>query len=382
MFTLEITCPHTAATLARFAFNEFHTPSHGILEPTSFESSNFTMMRKLGVHGCFDFEWKEQRFSVRRTHVGAPQGGRFDLSLYTETILTGPTPKAVGDLLDAASEWDRAGDGVDFDNFRIYVWNVNNESWITRGVVKARAWDSVVLEENISAALKKDVVEFASDETRDWYHRMGVPYRRGYLLYGPPGTGKTSTIGAVATLLKRHVHKINLVAPKLTDDSLQLAVNEVSNNAIIVLEDVDCLFSHHREKTEHFNVTFSGLLNAIDGLQDTTKGKIFIFTTNHRERIDAALRRKGRIDLELALEACTREQTGRMFKRFYPEASDDDVSCFVERAHSTVHGAPTPAVLQEYFVRGRHLTPSEAAKNVSFDPQPTDTIDRSSGMWS
>jgi ATP-dependent 26S proteasome regulatory subunit len=32
----------------------------------------------------------------------------------------------------------------------------------------------------------------------DWYHKRGIPYRRGYLLYGPPGTGKTSIIQAIA----------------------------------------------------------------------------------------------------------------------------------------------------------------------------------------
>ena len=76
-------------------------------------------------------------------------------------------------------------------------------------------------------------------------------------IFGPPGTGKTSTICAIATLLKRRVYKLNLVAPGLCDNSLMEAVATVKQKGIIVMEDVDSLFGKYREKNESFNTTFS-----------------------------------------------------------------------------------------------------------------------------
>ena len=42
-------------------------------------------------------------------------------------------------------------------------------------------------------------------------------------------------------------------------------------------------------------LTFSGLLNAIDGVT-STEGRIVFMTTNYPERLDAALIRPGRVD--------------------------------------------------------------------------------------
>lgn len=123
------------------------------------------------------------------------------------------------------------------------------------------------MDERISKKLYDDVMDFTGKESGEWYEQHSIPYKRGYLLYGPPGTGKTSTISALASLLKRNVCRINLVANRLTDDSLHCAITNVRENSIVVMEDVDCLFGKMREKKEEFHVTFSGFLNAIDGLQ-------------------------------------------------------------------------------------------------------------------
>jgi chaperone BCS1 len=43
-------------------------------------------------------------------------------------------------------------------------------------------------------------------------------------------------------------------------------------------------------------ITFSGLLNALDGVA-AQEGKVLVMTTNHVERLDPALVRPGRIDI-------------------------------------------------------------------------------------
>lgn len=53
-------------------------------------------------------------------------------------------------------------------------------------------------------------------------------------------------------------------------------------------------------------VTLSGLLNFIDGLWSSCGDeRIIIFTTNHKERLDPALLRPGRMDVHVHMSYCT-----------------------------------------------------------------------------
>jgi mitochondrial chaperone BCS1 len=68
------------------------------------------------------------------------------------------------------------------------------------------------------------------------------------------------------------------------------------------------------------SVTFSGLLNALDGVASSEERIIFM-TTNHIERLDPALIRPGRVDLQEFIGDATPEQARRLFLRFYGESS-------------------------------------------------------------
>ena len=113
------------------------------------------------------------------------------------------------------------------------------------------------------------------------------------------------------------------------------------------------------DKCNTFMVTFSGLLNAIDGVGDSDKGTLFIFTTNHCERIDPALCRKGRVDLKVHFGCCTHEQLCGMFLRFYP----DELECAKKFASSvTRQGGAFPAAdIQHHFIIHRTSTALEAS---------------------
>ena len=63
-----------------------------------------------------------------------------------------------------------------------------------------------------------------------------------------------ASVAAIAAYLNRRIHRMSLVAPGLTDDSLHSAVNNTRGAAMIVMEDVDALFDVHREKKESFTV--------------------------------------------------------------------------------------------------------------------------------
>ncbi|KAK3073791.1 hypothetical protein LTR53_004315 [Teratosphaeriaceae sp. CCFEE 6253] len=63
-------------------------------------------------------------------------------------------------------------------------------------------------------------------------------------------------------------------------------------------------------------ISLSGLLNAIDGVA-THEGRVLIMTTNHPERLDAALVRPGRVDRKVEFRLAMREQVRELFLRMY-----------------------------------------------------------------
>jgi len=65
-------------------------------------------------------------------------------------------------------------------------------------------------------------------------------------------------------------------------------------------------------------LSFSGLLNAIDGVA-SHEGRILIMTTNHIEHLDSALIRPGRIDMQIAFSKVCRETARKIFTEIYKD---------------------------------------------------------------
>lgn len=190
---------------------------------------------------------------------------------------------------------------------------------------RKRPLESVILQEGVKERIVEDVNDFI--ESSSWYHDRGIPYRRGYLLYGPPGTGKSSFIQALAGELDYDIAILNLSERGLTDDRLNHLLTIVPNRTLVLLEDVDAAFSNRREQSDAdgyrgANVTFSGLLNSLDGVASAEERIIFL-TTNHVERLDEALVRPGRVDMTVRLGEVTRYQVGCLWDRFYADIDTD-----------------------------------------------------------
>jgi chaperone BCS1 len=135
---------------------------------------------------------------------------------------------------------------------------------------------------------------------------MGIPYKRSYLLYGPPGTGKSSFAQAIASEIKYSICFVNC-SDKINDFNFNRLLNSAPKKSIILIEDVDAIFSE-RKNTEKMNaLTFSGFLNSIDGVR-SQEGRIIIMTTNFKERLDPALLRPGRIDESYEINYASRYQ--------------------------------------------------------------------------
>jgi chaperone BCS1 len=204
------------------------------------------------------------------------------------------------------------------------VWVIGDSwlgGWEKALSKKVRPSDSVILDNGLSAKLTEDAARF--QKSAIWYTERGIPYRRGYLLYGPPGTGKTSFVQVLAGSLNLDMCMLNLSDQSLTDTLLTTLLRETPKNSLIMIEDVDAIFVERKKQTSGDSgrgggggVTFSGLLNALDGVA-SQEGRITIMTTNHIERLDPALIRPGRIDLKIEINNASKAQARQLFLRFF-----------------------------------------------------------------
>ncbi|KAJ2758136.1 Complex III assembly protein translocase and chaperone, partial [Coemansia nantahalensis] len=214
---------------------------------------------------------------------------------------------------------------------------------------KRRLLRSVVLDRGVSEGIVADVRDFIANGK--WYDDRGIPYRRGYLLHGPPGSGKTSFIKALAGELGYNICILNLSERGLTDDRLGHLLTVAPERSLLLLEDIDAAFGRARQLSDQAAyqqsmVTFSGLLNALDGVASSDERIIFM-TTNHIERLDPALVRPGRVDVKVLLGNASAHQIRCMFVRFY---GDDSGALAQEFAEALRGHTVSTAQLQGHFV--------------------------------
>ncbi|KAI0670427.1 BCS1 N terminal-domain-containing protein [Trametes maxima] len=187
---------------------------------------------------------------------------------------------------------------------------------------RKRPLRSVVLEEGVAEKIEEDVTAFLN--RRQWYADRGIPYRRGYLLHGPPGSGKSSFIQALAGALNYDICVLNLSERGLADDKLIHLLSNTPERAFVLIEDIDAAFNKRVQTSAdgyQSSVTFSGFLNALDGVASGEERVIFM-TTNHPERLDPALIRPGRVDLSVLINDASPAQARRLFERFYGPGED------------------------------------------------------------
>jgi mitochondrial chaperone BCS1 len=248
---------------------------------------------------------------------------------------------------------------------RLMLYSVDSwsDNWRLADSKPRRSLDSVVLEAGVARRLHDDIHEFFS--RREWYGRMGVPWRRGYLLYGPPGTGKTSVAYALAGELHLKLCAMSLSNAKLTDAMLANQLQSTPPRSLILIEDIDSFFNAREKQDTRITISFSGLLNALDGV-GAQEGRIIVLTTNHRERLDPALIRPGRIDVEIELDNADAQQLQGMLLRFFPEA----------QAHAArlgadyVDGALSPAQIQKILIAADTAEEAELRLRAAFTTEP------------
>ncbi len=150
--------------------------------------------------------------------------------------------------------------------------------------------------------LADDSIEFFG--LRQWYRERGIPYRRGYLLHGAPGCGKSYFVRKLAAAAGVPIYVLDIgKTSTMTNESLPAHMHAVESNAIVVLKNIDAFVGNRAMAGVSKELTFSGLLNVLDGALGANKGLIMILTTNRFDRLRQdtqsadALLRPGRVSL-------------------------------------------------------------------------------------
>ncbi|XP_027106684.1 AAA-ATPase At4g30250-like [Coffea arabica] len=241
-------------------------------------------------------------------------------------------------------------------------------------------FETLALEPELKDQLMDDLKAFS--EGKEFYQKIGRAWKRGYLLHGPPGSGKSSLIAAMANFLCYDVYDLEL--SKVSDNSeLRALLIQTTNRSIIVIEDIDCSIDltgdrlaktrgessiHNHKKGppsrhdhrgcsdsgggDEGRVTLSGLLNFTDGLWSCCgEEKVIVFTTNHRDNVDPALVRCGRMDVHVSLGTCGMHAFKALVKNYL--GVDSNASFDVAESCIRSGGALAPAQIAEILLRNR-----------------------------
>jgi chaperone BCS1 len=262
------------------------------------------------------------------------------ISLSTLGRDKGPLQKLVGEAMEhrIARELNRIA---------IYVPSPYSNEWSRARLGNNRKLDSVVLKAGQKEAIVGDLKRFFA--SRERYETLGIPWRRGYLLYGPPGTGKTSLVTALASDLSLNVCVLSLASPNVTDEKIGALLSSVPSRSIILIEDVDAFFQQRSKADVQVKVSYSGFINALDGVA-AHEGSVVFLTTNHPDRIDEAAIRSGRVDFRMELGLCDTDQLERMFRKFFDDAEA------AQRFAAAVPGEIwSPAAVQERLLKATNV---------------------------
>ncbi|KAK7853298.1 aaa-atpase [Quercus suber] len=169
--------------------------------------------------------------------------------------------------------------------------------WGSINLEHPATFDTLAMDPELKKSIISDLDRFV--RRKEFYKRVGRAWKRGYLLYGPPGTGKSSLIAAMANYLKFDIYDLELTSIYSNSDLRRILLS-TTNRSILVIEDIDCSVEmNDRQNEDQYELPHSKV-SKVCGDE-----RIIVFTTNHKDRLDPALLRPGRMDVHINMSYCT-----------------------------------------------------------------------------
>ncbi|KAI6680763.1 hypothetical protein NL676_034644 [Syzygium grande] len=202
--------------------------------------------------------------------------------------------------------------------------NSEGHPWESVPFKHPTTFDTLAMDPEKKGTIMEDLRNFLAGKA--FYQQMGLAWKRRYLLYGAPRTGKSNMIAAMANFLGYDIYDLELTKVQSKSEFLNLLM-KTSSKSIVVIKDIDCLVNlSNRSKVpqaaasqsyyspdapdamcgskdgNNNTITFLGLLNFPDGLWSCCGDeRIFIFTTNHIEKLDPALLQSSQMDMHICM---------------------------------------------------------------------------------
>lgn len=216
------------------------------------------------------------------------------------------------------------------------------DRWEEMDRIKKRKLESIFLPTSIKQDIIDDLSNFYDERYKERYNELGIVHSKVYMFHGPPGTGKTSLVHSLASFFNMQIALI-CMDNHMTDKSLKKLFERLPSKTVLLFEDVDCLF-HDRDTTNTKNmITYSGLLNVLDGVVKKEE-IVIILTTNYLEKLDKALKR--RCDLIIKFNHACKSEIKQCYEYYYPDMNKfEEFYSKIEKKNVTINS------LIKYFNR-------------------------------
>ena len=173
-------------------------------------------------------------------------------------------------------------------------------------------FDNIIMDESVKNRIINGLLNWK--DSKDWYANHQLVHKIGIMLYGKPGTGKSTVVRAISAMFG------NTDILTIDTSDIMCSIRDIIDKRrrsydtlIVLIEDIDMFFNprdseelstHNSDDNIPTTTTSSetdtnqnALFQLLDGIY-STDNTIYIATTNYRDRIDPALIRYGRFDIQ------------------------------------------------------------------------------------
>lgn len=277
--------------------------------------------------GQFVVSHDGEDFTITHKEEGQPLSCSGEVVIFSRMTVShaGNDIEKIKSFIHTAITTDR--DTEDEQSVRVYTSTCRGY-FVNFGAVCAQSFDHIFLPEKVKQDVMGHIQLFTDSKAK--YQKYGRMYKTSFLFTGVPGSGKTSLAKAIALKYKRPLYILSLTK-EMTDQSFIELMTEVKQDSILLIEDIDSFFVDRQ--AQNINISFSVLLQYLDGTLGKGNGVINIVTVNHPERLDQAMIRPGRIDKIIKFDAPRKKEIQTAFMDMVDEPSQETFQVFWDRIH-------------------------------------------------